>query len=118
MHVMTPTAGALLACLALIACGGGDWDSVKIEKQTPASASIRLEGCVVDAAGRPAARAVQALRPDGQLAGTTVSAADGLFRFEVPARSVLRIESLGPSADGITLMTSDTAISMGGCLRG
>ena len=27
MHVLTPTAGALLACIALIACGGGD-DSI------------------------------------------------------------------------------------------
>jgi hypothetical protein len=115
---MTPTAGALLACLALIACGGGDWESVKIEKEAPAAVSIRLEGCVVDAGGRPAARAVQALQPDGRLAGTTVSAADGVFRLEVPARAVLRIESLGPSADGITLMTSDAPIAMAGCLRG
>ena len=118
MHVMTPTAGALLACLMLIACGGGDWESVKIETQPSAAVSIRLEGCVLDAGGRPAARAVQAVLPDGRLAGTTVSAADGVFRFEVPAHSVLRIESLGAGADGITLMTSDSAISMGGCLRG
>ncbi|TXC66304.1 carboxypeptidase regulatory-like domain-containing protein [Piscinibacter aquaticus] len=118
MHVMTPTAGALLACTALIACGGGDWESVKIEKQAPAASSVRLEGCVVDGAGRPAARAVQALRPDGQLAGTTVSAADGVFRVDVPARAVLRVESLGPSSDGITLMTGETSLSLGGCLRG
>lgn len=118
MHVMTPTAGALLACLALIACGGGDWESVKIEKQPPSAVSIRLEGCVVDAGGRPAARAVQAMLADGGLAGTTVSAADGVFRIEVPARAVLRIESMGPAADGITLMTGETAITMGGCLRG
>lgn len=118
MHVMTPTAGALLACLALIACGGGDWESVKIEKQAPAAAAVRVEGCVVDASGRPAARAVQALRPDGQSAATTVSGADGIFRLDVPARAVLRIESLGPAVDGIALMTGETAISLGGCLRG
>ncbi len=117
MHVMTPTAGALLACLALIACGGGDWESVKIEKEAEASA-VRLEGCMVDDLGRPAARAVQAVLADGRLAGTTVSAVDGVFRMEVPARAVLRIESLGSGADGITLMTSDRPISVGGCLRG
>lgn len=117
MHVMTPTAGALLACLALIACGGGDWESVKIETQA-APASVRLEGCVVDGQGRPAARAVQALLADGRLAGTTVSAADGVFRLGVPARAVLRVESMGAQADGITLMTSEQPIALGGCLRG
>jgi hypothetical protein len=118
MHVMTPTAGALLACLALIACGGGgDWESVKIEMQ-PEAASVRLEGCIVDERGRPAARAVQAMLADGRLSGTTVSAADGVFRMEVPARAVLRIESLGTPADGITLMTSVRPITLGGCLRG
>lgn len=116
MHVMTPTAGALLACLALIACGGGDWESVKIEKQVEASA-VRLEGCVVDERGRPVARAVQAVLADGRLAGTTVSAVDGVFRLDVPARAVLRIESLGSRADGLTLMTSDQPVSLGGCLR-
>lgn len=116
MHVMTPTAGALLACLGLIACGGGDWESVKIETQ-PAASSIRLEGCVTDARGRPAARAVQVVLADGQPAGTTVSAADGVFRLEAPAHAVLRVEVLGTDADGITLMTSDRPIALGGCLR-
>jgi hypothetical protein len=116
MHVMTPTAGALLACLALIACGGGEWESVKIETQ-PAAESIRLEGCVTDARGRPAARAVQAVLADGRPAGTTVSAADGVFRMDVPARAVIRVEILGTDADGITLMTSEQSIALGGCLR-
>ncbi len=117
MHVMTPTAGALLACLSLIACGGGDWESVRIESR-PAPASVQLEGCVVDAAGRPAARAVQVRGGDGGVAGTTVSSADGVFRLAVPAQAVLRVESLGPQADGLSVMTGSAALSMGGCLRG
>lgn len=117
MHVMTPTAGALLACLALIACGGGDWESVRIESR-PAPAFVRLEGCVVDDAGRPAARAVQARGVDGGVAGTTVSAADGVFHLVVPADAVLRIESLGPQSDGVSVMTGQQPIWMGGCLRG
>lgn len=118
MHVMTPTAGALLACLALIACGGGgDWETVRIETR-PAAAFVRLEGCVVDAAGRPAARAVQVRSADGGIAGTTVSAADGVFRFEVPADAVLRVEGLGAEADGFSVMTGRQPLALGGCLRG
>lgn len=118
MHVITPTAGALLACLSLIACGGGgDWETVRIEAR-PAPASVQLEGCVVDVAGRPAARAVQVRGADGSIAGTTVSSTDGLFRLAVPAGSVLRIEVLGPEADGLSLMTGQQPLFMGGCLRG
>ncbi len=117
MHVMTPTAGALLACLTLIACGGGDWESVRIETR-PAPEFVRLEGCVVDTAGRPAARAVQVRGIDGGIAGTTVSAADGVFRLAVPADAVLRVEGLGPDTDGLSVMTGQQPVSMGGCLRG
>ncbi len=119
MNVLTPTLGALLACLALIACGGGDWESVRIESR-PAPASVPLEGCVVDALGRTAARAVQvrhANAAEGGIVGTTVSAGDGVFRLEVPAQAVLRVELLGMSSDGLSVMTGLDPISMGGCLR-
>jgi len=121
MHVMTPTAGALLACLTLIACGGGDWESVKIEKAeaaTAATAPVDLEGCVVDARDRPAARAVQARAADGRVVATGVSGADGVFRLRVPADAVLRVETLGSEGDGLSMMSGRSATALGGCLRG
>jgi hypothetical protein len=124
MHIMTPTAGALLACLSLIACGGGgDGESVKIESdafglQAAAPAAMSLEGCVVDAQGQAASRAVQAPFRDGRIAATGASGADGLFRLNVPAREVLRVEALGAQADGLTIMTGPHAASLGGRLRG
>ncbi len=119
MNVLTPTLGALLACLALISCGGGDWESVRIETR-PVPSSVPLEGCVVDARGRPAARAVQvshANAAEGGIVGTTVSASDGVFRLDVPAQAVLRVELLGTSGDGLSVMTGLDPIAMSGCLR-
>lgn len=117
MHVLTPTAGALLACLALIACGGGDWESVRIEAR-PVPATVPLEGCVIDARGRPAARAVQVKNTEGGgIVGTTVSDGDGVFRLAVPSQSVLRVELLGPATDGLSVMTGVEPVSMGACLR-
>lgn len=125
MHVMTPTAAALLACLALIACGGGgDWQSMRIEASTfgleeaPTPAQVGLEGCVVDAQDRPLAQSVQALGSDGRLVASGASGADGVFRLSVPARSVLRVETFGPGADGMTIMTGNHPALLGGCLHG
>lgn len=124
MHVMTPTAAALLACLALIACGGGgDWESMRIEANTFGLEStepvqVGLEGCIVDAQDRPLAQAVQALGSDGRLVASSTSGADGVFRLSVPARSVLRVETLDSSGDGMTIMTGNHPTLLGGCLRG
>ena len=118
MNVLTPTLGALFACLALISCGGGDWESVRIETR-PVPSSVPLEGCVVDARGRPAARAVQvshANAAEGGIVGTTVSATDRPSP-DVPAQAVLRVELLGTSGDGLSVMTGLDPIAMSGCLR-
>lgn len=117
MNVLTPTLGALLACLALISCGGGDWESVRIETR-PVPASVPLEGCVIDARGRPAARAVRVRNTEGGgVVGTTVSDSDGVFRLAVPSQSVLRVELLSSSNDGLSVMTGAEPVSLGACLR-
>lgn len=124
MHIMTPTAGALLACLSLIACGGGgDWESVRIETDpfglaSAASASAGIEGCIVDARDRPAAQAVQARSADGRLVASATAGADGVFRMQLPAHQVLRIEAASTPDEGVTIMTGRHAATMGGCLRG
>lgn len=124
MHIMTPTAGALLACISLIACGGaGDWESVRVEKDhfglaSAASASVGIEGCIVDARSQPAAQAVQARSADGRLVASATAGADGVFRMQLPAGQVLRIEAVSAPDEGVTILTGRHAATMGGCLRG
>lgn len=123
MHIMTPTAGALLACLTLIACGGGgDWESVRIETDpfglaSAAPTSVGIEGCVVDTRDRPAALTVQARSSDGRLVASATAGADGVFRMQVPASQMLRVEAVSAPDDGVTIMTGRHAATMGGCLR-
>jgi len=123
MHIMTPTAGALLACLALIACGGGsDWESVRVEKDpfglaSTAPASVGIEGCVVDAHDRPAAQAVQARSSDGRLVASTSAGTDGVFRLQLPVGEVLRIESVATPDEGVTILTGRHPATLAGCLR-
>lgn len=122
MHVMTPTAGALLACLALIACGGGDWDSVRVEKDpfglgSEAPSSVGVEGCLVDQHDRPLTQPVQARSGDGRLVASASSDADGRFRLQVPAGQVLRIEVASAADDGITILVGRHDLSLGSCLR-
>ena len=116
MHVLTPTAFALLVCLALISCGGGDLDTRPATPQTPSQVS--LEGCVVDANNRPRVLAVQASTPEGRTVASAMSDARGVFRMHVPAQEVIRIAT-SPDADGgVTIMTGHDDAFLGGCLRG
>ncbi len=123
MNVLTPTLGSLLACLALISCGGGELDASAVAAVLPgpavaqAPAQVPLEGCVVDADGRPAVQAVQASLPDGRRVASAMSDAGGVFRMHVPAREVLRVETVAGVHDGLTLMTGNGATLLGGCLR-
>ncbi|MFT3955099.1 MAG: hypothetical protein QM722_12130 [Piscinibacter sp.] len=119
---MTPTAGALLACVALIACGGGDWESVRVEKDpfglgAEAPTSVGVEGCLVDRRDRPLAQPLQARGSDGRLVASASSDADGRFRLQVPAGEVLRIEAASAPDDGVTIMVGRHAVTLGGCLR-
>lgn len=123
MHIMTPTAGALLACLSLIACGGGgEWESIRVEKDpfglaSAAPASVGIEGCIVDARDQPVAQAVQARSTDGRLVASATAGSDGVFRLWLPSSQVLRIESVSAPDDGVTIVTGRHAASMAGCLR-
>lgn len=124
MHVMTPTAGALLACVALIACGGGgDWESMRVEKdpfglEAGAPSSVDIEGCLVDARERPLAQPLQARSGDGRLVASGSSDADGRFRLQVPPGQVLRIEAMASPDDGVTILVGSQGVILGGCLRG
>lgn len=116
MHVLTPTAFALLVCVALISCGGGDLEASPAVPQSPSVVS--LEGCVVDAHDRPRVQAVQASTPEGRTVATAMSDARGVFRMHVPAREVIRIATMPDADGGVTIMTGHEATSLGGCLRG
>ncbi len=116
MHVLTPTVFALLVCVALISCGGGDLEASPAAAQTPRVVS--LEGCVVDAHDRPRVQAVQASTPEGRTVATAMSDARGLFRMHVPAQEVIRVATRPDADGGVTIMTGHEATSLGGCLRG
>lgn len=122
MHVLTPTAFALLVCLTLISCGGGDLDAPAVAGMLPGGAAapsqVSLEGCVVDATDRPLVRAVQARTPEGRRVATATSDAQGVFRMQVPAREVMRIATAPDIDGGVTIMTGHDASFLGGCLRG
>jgi hypothetical protein len=115
MHVLTPTAFALLVCLTLISCGGGDLEARPAPSQAPSLVS--LEGCVVDAKDRPRVQAVQARTPEGRTVATATSDVHGVFRMHVPAREVMRIATLPEVDVGVTIMTGQDAVLLGGCLR-
>lgn len=123
MHVMTPTAGALLACVALIACGGGsDWESVRVEKDpfglgAEAASSVGIEGCLVDSRDRPLAQPLQARSSDGRLVASTSSGTDGRFRLQVSAGQLLRIEAASAPDAGLTILVGRQPVILGGCLR-
>lgn len=116
MHVLTPTAFALLVCVALISCGGGDLEAGPVSQ--PVSSQVSLEGCVVDALERPKTQAVQARIPEGRIVATALSDARGVFRMHVPAQEVIRIETSPDVDGGVTIMTGRDATFVGGCLRG
>jgi hypothetical protein len=115
MHVLTPTAFALLVCVALISCGGGDLEASPAAPQSPSVVS--LEGCVVDARDRPRVQAVQASTAEGRTVATAMSDAHGVFRMHVPAQEVIRIATMPDAGDGVTIMTGRDATILGGCLR-
>lgn len=123
MHVLTPTAGALLACVALIACGGGsDWDSMRVEKdpfglQAEAAPSVDIEGCLVDQRDRPLLQPVQARSSDGRLVASASSDADGRFQLRVPGGQTLRVEAASAPEQGITILVGRHGVTLGGCLR-
>lgn len=124
MHVLTPTAFALLVCLTLISCGGGDFDTSSAADVLPgpvtaqAPSQVSLEGCVVDAHDRPRVQAVQARTPEGRAVATAISDTHGVFRMQVPAREVVRIATTPDVDGGVTIMTGHDATFIGGCLRG
>lgn len=124
MHVLTPTALSFFVCLALISCGGGDFDASPSAGERVGLASaqapsqVSLEGCVVDAHERPLVQAVQARTPEGRSVATSVSDVRGVFRMQVPAHEVMRIATLPDVDGGVTIMTGHDATVLGGCLRG
>lgn len=124
MHVLTPTAFALLVCFTLISCGGGDFDTsttagaLSISAAAQAPGPVSLEGCVVDTHDRPLVKAVQARTPEGRIVATAMSDARGVFHMHVPAHEVVRIATMPDIDGGLTIMTGRDTTFVGGCLRG
>jgi hypothetical protein len=113
-------AAVAAACL-LAACGGGSTDTppttTSSHLTTSASASVQLEGCVVDQNDQPRATRVHAFSEDGRLVATATSSPQGLFQLTVPARQHVNVGLDAPGHESLTLLTGDSKLALGGCLR-
>jgi len=124
MNYLSQVAATLIAAAVLVACGGGEFDSAAmaavlpgagVDTETPSR--VRVEGCVVDADGRPLALAVQASASDGRLLASVTSDATGVFRMQVPARQSVRLQTAAPGAAALSVLTGTGAMTVTGCLR-
>jgi|JI102314A1RNA_FD_contig_31_3373203_length_695_multi_3_in_0_out_0_2 hypothetical protein len=125
MIEVTRYVGASLAWASLVlgGCGGGG-DMADIAQPAMASstqanaASVRLEGCVIDALwlGAPGT-AVHARSADGRTLTTAMTDARGVFVMTVPARSAIVLDTDFAGGGEVSLNTADTSLSVGGCLR-
>ena len=82
-----------------------------------AAASVRLRGCVVDAAYVPRAGAVILRSQDGRLIGRALTDRNGHFVVRVPARQRIDLALEGPGGEAMTVTVGleDTAVDS--CLR-
>ena len=130
MNVIRNRATTLAVTWLIAACGGG------ADTTTPASvpslasalatssltadaapATVQLEGCVLGPADQPRAARVQALGEDGRHLAAASSNADGLFVMRVPARQHLRLVVDAAASESLPLLTGESPVSLGGCLR-
>lgn len=107
---------ALLSALCLAGCGGaGPGASEAASSQ--AVASVRLEGCVVDALWLSAPGvAVHARGTDGRALGTAITDSRGVFQMTVPARTGVVVDTAVGGTGGMVLDTGSTPLTVAGCL--
>lgn len=123
MNYLTQCLAALAAAAVLAACGGGEADGHAYAAVLPAPGSVdeapgpvQLEGCIVDAQGRPLAQAVHATDADGRLLASALSDAAGVYRLQVPARRAMHV-AVVPGSDALAVLTGASPVTIAGCLR-
>jgi hypothetical protein len=120
VHRLRPTLVALVAAGLVVAGSGG---RARAASAPPAAAPapmatlVRIEGCVLDAADRPAALPVRAIAADGRLLARTQAGRDGVFRLRVPARATVRLIAMTPRSEPLTLLTGSADLTVMACLR-
>lgn len=107
---------ALLSALCLAGCGGAGPGAVEAAPPQ-AVASVRLEGCVVDALWLSAPGvAVHARSTDGRGLGSAITDSRGVFRMTVPAQSGIVIDTAVGGTGGMVLDTGSAPLTVAGCL--
>lgn len=107
-------AAVSLTATLLAACGGGTDIAPTI---TATASSVRIEGCITDAAGRPTATTVRALGADGRPIADASSNADGVFELRVPLQGDISLLADEVPDDALTMRVGSTDVSVAGCLR-
>jgi hypothetical protein len=112
-----------LSSVMLAGCGGGSSSGIDAlaapvaQPQAAVAASVRLEGCVVDAQWMGAAGvAVHVRTADGRAVGTAYTNTRGVFALSVPARSGIVVDTAVDAQGGLALQTGSAALSVAGCL--
>jgi len=115
---LRPFAAAVLSGLWLAGCGGDGKDLAEAASpQATATASVRLEGCVVDALWLSAPGvAVHARSADGHAIGAAITDGRGVFQMTVPARSRIVVDTAIGGQAGAVLDIGSTPLTVAGCL--
>lgn len=109
---------AALSGLWLAGCGGEGQDRAEAATApAQAAASVRLEGCVVDALwlSVPGA-AVHARNADGRAMGATVTDSRGVFQITLPANSRIVLDTAAGGQGGAMVDTGSTPLAVPACL--
>ncbi len=116
---LRPIVAATLAGLCLAGCGGAGKEAAQAtpaQAQTQA-ASVRLEGCVVDAQWLSAPGvAVHARSAAGQALGAAVTDSRGVFQIAVPARTRIVVDAAVGGQGGVVLDIGSAPMTVAGCL--
>ncbi len=114
-----------LSSLLVTGCGGGgssssDNDAAQValaSRQTAATATVQLEGCVVDSQWMSApATAVHVRRADGRVVGTAFTNRRGVFVMTVPARTDIVLDTAVAGPGEMAFNTGSVSFSASACL--
>jgi hypothetical protein len=131
LHVAPSSRGAMagralmvalstLSSLLVAGCGGAGTDDAAVpaaRAEAAATASVRLEGCVVDAQWLGAAGvAVHARMADGRAVGSAHTDSRGVFVLSVPARAAIVVGMIDDAQGGLAVNTGSGSFSAASCL--